>query len=327
MKENLPNKHQENTPSNGDHFRTVSGHEIRVTGLLGQSNTGLVFRASMSGHADSPEDVAVKMLCLSNREGRKVPTSFLKQQKKSMEAEGKILSKLSGHPNILQLVSSEQVALPDHSVHKQALGYLPILVTTIAEEGDLRQRMKAMSQSEKVRALVDVGDALTYAHDNNIVHGDVTVANVLFNKYRSVMADWGLADDITTLENPNYVPMIRGTLYAIAPERFSGQVTTSNDVYSMGVLMHTLLTGNVPFPDIAQNDIADYEEAHRLRPFPSLKSLGINAPDLQKVIAAASQKEPDKRPSMREVTDQLFTVYLAQENKKSGTVYRSQRPH
>jgi serine/threonine-protein kinase len=113
--------------------------------------------------------------------------------------------------------------------------------------------MRVESVDEALDVLIDVCDAVGYAHDNGIVHVDLKPSNVMIGRHGEVyLLDWGLAvayrDDV-----PDWIPRFiadgkfRGTPAYGAPETVSAQPpTAATDVYQLGGLLHRILTGYPP---------------------------------------------------------------------------------
>jgi serine/threonine protein kinase len=129
------------------------------------------------------------------------------------------------------------------------------LVTELAAGGDLAKRIQARSLSldDCIRIFREILEAIDEAHRQGILHRDIKPANILLDDHDSVrvgdfsiakLLPGGPAPQLTLTQSSD----IFGTPYYIAPEvrRASGQVDERADVYSLGVLLHEMLTGHVP---------------------------------------------------------------------------------
>ncbi len=117
----------------------------------------------------------------------------------------------------------------------------------------LRQRL-ARGRMDVIEALdvaIGVANALVAAHEAWIVHRDIKPENVLLRKDRGVkICDFGVAtmagggDGTDPLRRPHI-----GTLYYLSPEQVRGEaiIDTRSDIYSLGVVLHEMLTGDPPF--------------------------------------------------------------------------------
>ncbi len=137
-----------------------------------------------------------------------------------------------------------------------------------------------------------IASALDYAHEQGIIHRDVKPANVIVDKEgRVVLTDFGLALDVQigtlgeVFGSPNY----------IAPEqaRSSADVVPQSDLYSLGVILYEMLTGQVPFDDPSSTSVA---LQHMTQPPPLPRELNPQlSPPVESVLLKALAKEPEER--------------------------------
>lgn len=160
------------------------------------------------------------------------------------------------------------------------------LVMELVDGGDLRQALRAgpLSVEEALVTALQVCDALRYAHEQGVVHRDIKPENILRDRRGRVkIADFGLAK---LLEPPSGVASltasrhVMGTPHYMAPEQMEGAKPVDHraDVYSVGVLLYEMLTGQVPF--------GRYE-------LPS-ETLGTDEA-LDEILARALQLDPARR--------------------------------
>lgn len=92
-------------------------------------------------------------------------------------------------------------------------------------------------------------NVIKYIHNENIIHGDLSVTNVLINKNRVKIIDFGnsrKSDKNTLIENGK----IYGTFPFLSPELLSGEILAPNkksDLWALGILLFIIITGNIPF--------------------------------------------------------------------------------
>ena len=93
----------------------------------------------------------------------------------------------------------------------------------------------------------DIADALAYAHEKGIVHRDIKPANIMLLKSGVVkITDFGIARITATSQTQTGV--VKGTPFYMSPEQFSGEkVDGRSDIFSLGVMLFQLLTGELPF--------------------------------------------------------------------------------
>jgi serine/threonine protein kinase len=146
-----------------------------------------------------------------------------------------------------------------------------------------------------------VADALAYVHERGVVHRDVTPSNVLCGPDgRPRLADFGIARLVDTTRITAAATAI-GTAAYMAPEQVQGHdVTPAADVYSLGLVLLELLTGEQPFTGSPQ-EVA----VARLVRNPDLDGVPGAWRDL---LAAMTDRAAGNRPSAAEVRDRLTAM-------------------
>jgi len=152
--------------------------------------------------------------------------------------EGRTLAKLP-HPNIVGVYDIVQT----DELSYIAMEYL--------DGGVLVDRIKAgLSLTEAIGIVVQIADALQFAHDSGVVHRDLKPANILFRgRATPVLTDFGIARlqnlDATRLTQSG---MMIGTPAYMSPEQAQGgQVDGRSDQYALGVLFYEMLARRLPF--------------------------------------------------------------------------------
>lgn len=103
---------------------------------------------------------------------------------------------------------------------------------------------------QKVALIVEVCEALSYAHQRQIIHRDIKPQNIMVTSTGHIkLLDFGVAHDIETEQQLTQKGAIVGTPYYMSPEQAKGQhmIDARSDVFSMGVLLCQVLTGQLPF--------------------------------------------------------------------------------
>ncbi|TSD67257.1 serine/threonine protein kinase [Inquilinus sp. KBS0705] len=108
--------------------------------------------------------------------------------------------------------------------------------------------VKIFEIKEVIRLAEQLANALAHCHKVGVKHGDVKSNNVKYNQYTGnyVLLDFGLA--IMTEEQRRTSIRHAGAIEFMAPEQHEGKMLLQTDVYSYGVILYELLTGEVPFP-------------------------------------------------------------------------------
>jgi serine/threonine-protein kinase len=157
----------------------------------------------------------------------------------------------------------------------------------------------AMPVETAVSLAHQIARALAFAHEHGLVHRDVKPQNVLLNgDGRAKVTDFGIARSLDVQHGMTQTGTVLGTSDYIAPEQAQGQqVSVQTDVYSLGVVLYELLTGEVPF---AGENFVAVAMRHINEAAPSVRERRPDVPPrLDAALQRAMAKDPrDRFPSM-----------------------------
>ena len=192
------------------------------------------------------------------------------------------------HPHILPLL--------DSGTADGALYY----VMPFVEGQSLRQRLtreRELPIGDTVRVLIEIVDALVYAHRHGVVHRDMKPDNVMMSGRHALVTDFGVARAITESTGHNALTsqgVALGTPSYMAPEQAVADpnVDSRADIYAVGIMAYEMLAGHPPFTGATQQVLAAQVTAHA-EPL-STHRPGISAA-LEQVVMRCLEKRPADR--------------------------------
>lgn len=203
------------------------------------------------------------------------------------------------HPNIVSIYDVGE----DGDMHYIVMEYV--------KGKTLKQYIKEnapLSPARSVQIMKQLTSAISHAHENQIIHRDIKPQNILMDENGNVkITDFGIA---TSLAATSYTKTnsVMGTVHYLSPEQARGGVATKkSDIYSLGIVLYELLTGEVPFSGESPVSIA---LKHLQAETPSVRDFDASIPQsLENVILKATAKNPDHRyASVDEMAADLETV-------------------
>ncbi|XP_050375244.1 uncharacterized protein LOC126792806 [Argentina anserina] len=299
--ENLNNSKIEPTKAEAEAIskglQTIKNDDLEEIRELGSGTYGAVFHGKWKG-----SDVAIKRIkasCFAGRpsERERLIADFWK--------EALILSSLH-HPNVVSFYGIVRDG-PDGSL---------ATVTEFMVNGSLKQFLqkkdRTIDRRKRLIIAMDAAFGMEYLHGKNIVHFDLKCENLLVNMrdpQRPVckIGDLGLSKvKQQTLVSGG----VRGTLPWMAPELLSGKshmVTEKIDVYSFGIVMWELLTGDEPYSEMHCASIIGGIVNNSLRPqIPTWCD-----PEWKSLMESCWGSEPALRPSFSEISQKLRSMAAA----------------
>jgi eukaryotic-like serine/threonine-protein kinase len=209
----------------------------RVVREIGHGGMGTVYLAE---RADDSYQARVALKVLS---GVAAP-----EASRRMRAERRILASLN-HPGIARLIDGGETA--------QGRPYL-VMEHVDGDPLDVYCRDRELGLRERIGLLIEICEAVEYAHSRLVVHRDLKPANVLVDATgRPKLLDFGIAkllEDDARFGGRTRTGIRPMTTRYASPEQVLGDpITTATDVYSLGVILYELLTGTLPHPPEAQS--------------------------------------------------------------------------
>ncbi|MCI0443051.1 protein kinase [bacterium] len=216
--------------------------------------------------------------------------------------ESKSAAKLS-HPNIIDI----------YDVGENDEIYFFVMKYVEGETlGKKMQREKNIAPYDAVHIIKQVADALSYAHDHDVIHRDIKPANVMLDEYKKpILMDFGIAR-VQFEGNLTKTGTLMGTPHYLPPEQPLGRpVDGRSDIYSLGIMFYEMLAGRPPFHD--ENSVTLIFKHINEAP-PQLLELNPElAPELGAVVHKMIEKLPENRyqsaAEVVEALDALAEVY------------------
>ncbi len=246
----------------------------KIVEKLGEGGMGVVYKAE-----DTKLDRPVALKFLPEQ------LAASPQDKARFIQEAKAASSLN-HPNVC--------TIHDIQEHEGRL----FIVMEFVDGQTLREKLPAMNQGKAIDVSVQIAEGLAAAHEKGIVHRDIKPENVMIRKDGIVqIMDFGLAklrsvnSKISRLTQEGSTV---GTAGYMSPEQVQGQdADHRSDIFSLGVMMYELLTGELPFKGVHQTALT-YEIVNvDAVPMSTIKP-EID-PELDRIVLECLQKDPDER--------------------------------
>jgi serine/threonine protein kinase len=240
-----------------------------ITDIIGHGGYSVVYKGVHSG-LNMP--VAIKMM----RHNLAMDAEFLSTFRK----EAKIIANLN-HENIIKVYDIEELFRTVFIIMELVEG------ETIKE---LIHREQKIPYPQIVHILIQICQALIYAHQQGIIHRDVKPANMFIKDGDRVkLLDFGLSCTSGS-ENHDFT----GTVAFMSPEEIEGQsVDQRSDIYALGITTYEMLTGKRPFPE---DDLLALLNMHLDQDIPDPAEIRPGIPKkLRQLVLKACALKPDQR--------------------------------
>lgn len=244
----------------------------RVLKELGRGAMGLVY---LGKDPTIQRFVAIKTMRLDHIDS----DDKLQDVKARFFREAESTGRLS-HPNIVTIYDAGE----EHD-----LGYIAMELIEGTPLKQWARKPNLMSLNEVLLTVATVADALDYAHQQGVVHRDIKPANIMLTKDRVVkVMDFGIAKMASSSKTQTNI--VLGTPTYMSPEQIAGKkVDGRSDIFSLGVVLFELLTGQLPFTADNLSAVL-FSIAHH--PHPAIQTLRPDLPPMvQEIVDRALQKE------------------------------------
>ena len=277
----------------------------QVEGVLGKGAMGVVFQGvdpKINRH------VAIKTLQLTDE----LDNESLVETKQRFFREAETAGNLS-HANIVTIYDvGEQV----QENSNQSLGYIAMDLLTGAPLSEFIKRGKLLPPSLVYQLMIQITDALDYAHRQKVIHRDIKPGNIIYDDdlQRGTVTDFGIA--YMSDHSKTKTGTIMGSPYYMSPEQVMGiTVDGRSDIFSLGVTFYQLLSGHLPFNGESIASVAFHITKTKHE---SVRNWNKKLPtSAARITNKAMQKDPAKRYQTMQEFKQALINALKRDYKKS----------
>jgi eukaryotic-like serine/threonine-protein kinase len=244
----------------------------KVLKELGRGAMGLVY---LGKDPTIQRFVAIKTMRLDHIDHDDKLQDFKARFFREAESTGRL-----SHPNIVTIFDAGE---------EDDLGYIAMELIEGTPLKQWSRKPNLMPVNEILLTVATVADALDYAHQQGVVHRDIKPANIMLTKDRVVkVMDFGIAKMASSSKTETNI--VLGTPTYMSPEQIAGKkVDGRSDIFSLGVVLFELLTGQLPFTADNLSAVL-FSIAHH--PHPPIQTLRPDLPPMvQEIVDRALQKE------------------------------------
>jgi len=203
--------------------------------------------------------------------------------------EPKLIKRFIQEANLIARLNSPFVVkIYEHGITEE-YGYIAM---EFFSRGDLKQRAEmGLNHEIAIIYATHIAYGLAQIHSINVVHRDLKPANIMFRGDDSLaLADFGISKKIDEVSDITTMGQILGTPHYMSPEQGEGDdIDTRSDLYSVGVILYELLTGDKPYTAATAASLI-YQHIHA--PIPKLPS---KLKQYQDIVDSLLAKKPDNR--------------------------------
>lgn len=209
------------------------------------------------------------------------------------------------HPNIVSIYDVGVEEIENSNLYYIVMEYIDgkTLKDLVREEG-------MISQNQALNYLIQISEALKVAHSKNIVHRDIKSQNIMVTKDNRIkVTDFGIArmagNSTVTVTNA-----VMGSVHYFSPEQARGQkVDARSDIYSMGIVLFEMLTGDVPFDSENPITVALMHVQNPI-PIPSERNPRVSN-NVDQIFKYMTQKKPqDRYDNVSQIIEDVKNILL-----------------
>lgn len=290
---------------------TLLGGRYRLDAQIGRGGMSTVYRA-FDTVLERP--VAIKLM------HREIASDS--DQLERFRREARSVAQLN-HPYIVTVIDAGEEPSDDGGPHGAGTPYIVLEYVEGETLKELIRREGPLEVPQAIAYAIEIARALGAAHERLIVHRDVKPQNVLIGSEGGAkITDFGIARTLT--EEGLTVPgRVLGTTDYVSPEQALGQpVTGQSDLYSLGIVLYEMLTGEVPFRGetpvaVAMRHVREQvPDVQRLRPEVSAATASVVDRAVAKDLA---RRYPDA-DSMVADLEELLAIEASRAGQATGEV-------
>ena len=277
----------------------------RIEHELGRGGMGIVYAVV---HADIGKRAALKIL------HRRLFASSRHRDRVLTEA--RVVNQIE-HPSIVDIFDTG--TLPD------GLSYI-VMERLDGESLAAHATTTKILPDEAIAILIEICDALDAAHGVGVLHRDLKLENVFLvpdplapaGPPRVKLLDWGIAKVLANEVSATLDGQLAGTPQYVSPEHARGQtLTPKSDIYSLGVMAYQLFLEALPFDS---ESVVELLAMHLHTAPPAPRDLWPDIPEqLESLLLAMLAKQPEHRPTLRDVVRGLETTHSELVRRRSST--------
>lgn len=265
----------------------VIANRYQIQAFIAQGAHGQVYQAL---DLELDQVIALKLLH---------PSLLGKQQMVERFKQELLIARQVTHNNVCRVfdVCKAVVSIDNEPVEVMFITMELIAGRTLADY--LGRHKKPFNQDQAISIIRQVIAGLNEAHRHQFIHGDIKASNIILEKqaiggWRAVITDFGISRSSQVKDKAANSAKMEGTPLYMAPEQVSGEaLSTATDIFSLGVLIYRMLTGQWPF--LEQTALLTALKRLHASPLDNALLINVAGKDTAKAILKCLECEPQQR--------------------------------